>query len=86
MTQPVKKTIATKIRGLRLKNRLTREQMCSIMAISLSDYVDLEEGNVTCTEDRVTDFVNIFGVDRSAIVPRSAVVKHLHLEKDKDRE
>lgn len=58
-------TFGKKIRGLRLRQRLTREQLCSILAWPLSFYIDLEEDRQEPCEDMLNDFMNLYGVDKN---------------------
>jgi transcriptional regulator with XRE-family HTH domain len=62
-------TFGKKIRGLRLKYRLTREQVSSLLAWPLSTYVDFEEDKVEPCDEAVTDFSNLYGVDKKFLKP-----------------
>jgi transcriptional regulator with XRE-family HTH domain len=68
-------TFGKKIRGLRLRQRLTREQVCSILAWPLGIYIDLEEDRIEPSEDALYDFVNLYGVDRKFLLDQSSKPK-----------
>lgn len=65
------KDVHKKIRALRLKLRLTREQVCSLLACSLEFYGGLEEGRYEPDDDTISDFINLYGVDRTYFYPKS---------------
>ena len=56
------KDIARRIRAQRLKAKFTREQLSALLAISLKDYVDMEEGARGLTENFVEDFSNLYNM------------------------
>jgi len=63
--KPKKKTITSKdiarrVRAQRLKARFTRDQVASLLAISLPLYIDLEEGNVKLADNFCEDFANLY--------------------------
>lgn len=76
----MKKTFGARIRALRIKNRLTREQVVSILAIPLEQYVGLEEGRFQPEESIFDDFINLYGCDRSYLSPKPTEIRELSLK------
>ena len=55
------------IRSARISAKFTREQVASILAITVHEYANIEEGNLPLNEQLVDDFVNLFGISRAAL-------------------
>ncbi len=73
----MKKETNARIRALRIKSRLTRDQVCSTLAIPFEEYVGIEEGRLKASEDFITDIINLYGVDRAHLVPKAAEIKEI---------
>lgn len=72
-----------RIRSIRLRQKLTREQVCSLLACPLGFYIDLEEGKTDPCDDTVEDFVNLYGLDRNFLLGSSSKgrTKVAHIKK-----
>lgn len=62
-----KETIGQKIRALRIRARLTRDQVVSILCLPIGEYIDIEESRGKVTESVITDIVNLYGCDRKSL-------------------
>lgn len=71
--------LAERIRSFRVKNRLTREQVISILAIPLDDYIALEEGRMEPSEQFIKDMIALWGCDRETLLPKPAEISELKL-------
>jgi transcriptional regulator with XRE-family HTH domain len=61
------------VRSLRIKARLTREQVCSIIAMPIETYITLEEGQVKPNDRFVDDISNLYGVDKNHLASKEEV-------------
>jgi len=69
---------------MRVKARLTRDQVVSILSIPFAEYVAVEEGEKEPDEAFITDMINLWGCDRSQLVPKKAEVKEFKLFENVD--
>lgn len=63
---------AKKIRALRMRSRLRREQIADILDMPIGQYINHEEGTVPVTEDLVEDTCNFYyGTNKKDLLPPS---------------
>lgn len=56
-------SFSKKIRAFRLRNKFTREQIANLMAISLREYSEIEEGRANPSQQFIQDVSDIYGED-----------------------
>jgi transcriptional regulator with XRE-family HTH domain len=67
------KSIPEKIRSHRIQNKYTREQVVSILAISMQDYIAYETGSKEIPLSLINDFVDLYGQDTKYWTPLHTV-------------
>lgn len=82
----MKRETHVRVRALRLRNRLTREQVCSLLAMSLQEYIEIEEGHTAPDEDFISDLMNLYGVDRNEFLSKDAKISKLTVIKKDEEE
>lgn len=79
------KTIAEKIRLLRLQHGLSQENMADALGISTTSYGDIERGKTDLTLSRLHQIADVFKINITALLEESAPLQQelqqLELEK-----
>ena len=60
-------TFSKKIRAFRLKAKFTREQLANLLAISLSEYSEIEESRKEPNEQFLQDMCDFYGFEMAEL-------------------
>lgn len=66
--------VGRKLRSARLQNKYTREQVASLLAISVADYSEMEIGRRELIKEDIEDFCNLFGLDKKDLTSKDATI------------